>query len=195
MNKPDWKDAPKWADRLMKSSGVVFYWCNRDKYKPVINSYNSEPSVFGASRDSYIIDHFKLVETRPDPWAEGEERIENIVRNSGEGEHYDELPELDDFLGTEADAVDRTGKPDLIEHNNNNKYSRKIKTIVIDGIDHVIYVDVYDVLTAFNTINPAMDHAIKKMLAPGKRGNKSTIQDMNEAIQSIKRAIELEQEK
>jgi hypothetical protein len=37
-----------------------------------------------------------------------------------------------------------------------------------------------------------MAHAIKKMLAPGQRGAKDTIQDMKEAIQSIERAIELE---
>lgn len=83
-------------------------------------------------------------------------------------------------------------KPDLISHFNSNKYSREIKTIIIDGIDHVIYVDVYDVLKAFNVANPAMAHAIKKMLAPGQRGAKDTIQDMKEAIQSIERAIELE---
>lgn len=82
---------------------------------------------------------------------------------------------------------------DLVEHDNNNKYSRKIKTILADGVDHVIYVDVYDVLTAFSVTNPAMAHAIKKMLAPGQRGAKDTIQDMSEAMQSIKRAIELEQ--
>jgi hypothetical protein len=192
MNEPDWKDAPEWADRLMQQGKRDYYWCNEKKYS--LGTGGKISRQFGGIC-SFSISDFTLVELRSDPWAEGEERIENIVRNSGEGEHYDELPELDEFLGTEADAVDKTGKPDLIEHNNNNKYSRKIKTIVIDGIDHVIYVDVYDVLTAFNTINPAMAHAIKKMLAPGKRGNKSTIQDMNEAIQSIKRAIELEQEK
>jgi len=53
-------------------------------------------------------------------------------------------------------------------------------------------VDVYDVLVAFNVTNPAMAHAIKKMLVPGKRGVKSVKQDMQEAIASIKRAIELE---
>ena len=67
---------------------------------------------------------------------------------------------------------------------NKNKYQREIK----DGV----FVDVYDVLKAFNVTNPAMAHAIKKMLAPGQRGAKDTIQDMKEAIQSIERAIELE---
>lgn len=71
--------------------------------------------------------------------------------------------------------------------NNKSKYHREIKKGVM--------VDVYDVLSAFEVANPAMQHALKKMLAPGKRGAKSTIQDMKEAIQSIERAIELENDK
>jgi hypothetical protein len=190
MSEPDWTTAPHDADVFI--SGYFRKWVGGQEYilagsewsKP-LNSWSIERHEL---EGSFVIE-------RTDPWAEGEERMKVIPQSGNEGEHYDELPELDEFLGTEDNAVDKTGKPDLIEHNNNNKYSRKIKTIVIDGIDHVIYVDVYDVLTAFNTINPAMAHAIKKMLAPGKRGDKSTIQDMNEAIHSIKRAIELEQEK
>ena len=71
--------------------------------------------------------------------------------------------------------------------NNKSKYHREIKKGVL--------VDVYDVLSAFEVVNPAMQHALKKMLAPGKRGAKDAIQDMQEAIQSIERAIELEKEK
>ena len=81
---------------------------------------------------------------------------------------------------------------DVVEVDNNNKYSRKIKTVVSDGIDYDVYIDVYDVLTAFDSGNKAMDHALKKMLAPGKRGVKDTLQDMREAIQSIERAIQIE---
>ena len=81
---------------------------------------------------------------------------------------------------------------DVVEIDNNNKYSRKIKTVVADGIDYDVYVDVYDVLTAFDVTNHALAHALKKMLAPGKRGVKDTLQDMREAIQSIERAIQIE---
>ena len=70
---------------------------------------------------------------------------------------------------------------------NKSKYHREIKSGV--------FVDVYNVLMAFGVTNPAMQHALKKMLAPGQRGVKDTIQDMKEAIQSIERAIELEQAK
>lgn len=67
-----------------------------------------------------------------------------------------------------------------------NKYHREIKS-------HV-WVDVYDVLEAFEVRNSAVQHALKKLLAPGQRGTKSTVQDLEEAILSINRAIELEKE-
>ena len=55
------------------------------------------------------------------------------------------------------------------------------------------WVDVYDILAAYNVTNPADAHAIKKMLYPGQRGAKDGIQDRREAIVSLQRAIELEQ--
>jgi len=54
-------------------------------------------------------------------------------------------------------------------------------------------IDVYDVLLAYGVTNPADQHAIKKMLMPGKRGVKDANQDRKEAIQSLERAIELEE--
>lgn len=44
------------------------------------------------------------------------------------------------------------------------------------------WCDVYDVLLAFGVTNPADQHAIKKMLMPGKRGQKDGTQDRREAI-------------
>jgi hypothetical protein len=55
-----------------------------------------------------------------------------------------------------------------------------------------INIDVYDVLNAFNVQNPAIQHAIKKLLKGGERGVKTKVQDYTEAIESINRAIELE---
>ena len=106
--------------------------------------------------------------------------------------HYAELEQSE----RESALISHNTIPcDVIEHDNNNKYSRKIKTIVVDGIDHDIYVDVYDVLTAFKTDNPAVDHAVKKELAPGVRGVKSRIRDFMEARDSLNRAIEIEKAK
>lgn len=66
--------------------------------------------------------------------------------------------------------------------NTTNKYKVKCK-----GVE----IDVYDVLLAYGVTNPADQHAIKKMLMPGKRGVKDASQDRKEAIQSLERAIEL----
>ena len=63
-----------------------------------------------------------------------------------------------------------------------NKYQRKIRSE---------NVDVYDILVAFNVTNPAIAHAVKKLLMPGQRGGKPWQQDVNEAIQSLHRALEL----
>lgn len=53
--------------------------------------------------------------------------------------------------------------------------------------------DVYDILFAFDVTNPAVAHAIKKLLAAGQRsGGKDRLQDMREAIWSIERAVEIE---
>ena len=69
-----------------------------------------------------------------------------------------------------------------------NKYLRLIK---VQG-DVSVWVDVYDVLKAFDVTCPALAHAVKKCLAPGQRGAKNSVQDKNEAIASIKRSVELE---
>lgn len=64
-----------------------------------------------------------------------------------------------------------------------NKYKRKVPSLNID---------VYDILKVFNVVNPATQHAIKKLLCAGDRGYKDKVQDLKEALASIERAIELE---
>ncbi|MFA5040057.1 MAG: hypothetical protein WC464_00285 [Bdellovibrionales bacterium] len=66
-----------------------------------------------------------------------------------------------------------------------SKYDREIKKDV--------YIDVYDVLCCFNVTNPAIAHAVKKLLMPGNRGYKDMEQDLHEAIQAIYRGIEIEE--
>lgn len=55
-----------------------------------------------------------------------------------------------------------------------------------------IWIDVYDTLRAFQVKDQAIGHALKKLLKPGNRGdnNKDMLQDLNEAVWSINRAIE-----
>jgi hypothetical protein len=67
-----------------------------------------------------------------------------------------------------------------------NKYDR---TIIGKYGGGKCTVDVYRVLNAFPSGSPEIDHALKKLLAPGKRGVKSELQDLKEAIQSIEARI------
>lgn len=67
-----------------------------------------------------------------------------------------------------------------------NPYLKKIKTNA-DG-----EVDVYAVILAFKVTCPGLQHAIKKILTPGLRGaEKDRTTDLEEAINSIRRSIEL----
>lgn len=63
-----------------------------------------------------------------------------------------------------------------------NKYDREIVGKYGSG---KCIVDVYRVLVAFGDIPPEIQHAIKKLLAGGKRGHKDEGLDYLEAIQSI----------
>lgn len=65
-----------------------------------------------------------------------------------------------------------------------NKYTRHVK-----GAD----IDVYDVLRAWDVTCPAIQHAVKKLLAPGQRGHKDRITDLREALASVQRSIEMEE--
>ena len=67
-----------------------------------------------------------------------------------------------------------------------NKYDR---TIIGKYGTGKCTVDVYRVLNAFPSGSPEIDHALKKLLAPGKRGVKDELQDLKEAIQSIEARI------
>lgn len=77
-----------------------------------------------------------------------------------------------------------------------NKYKRFIRRILwtpekpASGFIDV-EVDVYDVLRAFEQHDPCIQHAIKKMLATGKRGHKDREQDIRDVIQSMERALEM----
>ena len=68
--------------------------------------------------------------------------------------------------------------------------SKYVKTFYsIDG--QKFRADVYDVLKAFGVTCHARGHAIKKLLMPGQRGVKGEIQDLDEALASVSRAIDM----
>lgn len=61
-------------------------------------------------------------------------------------------------------------------------------------VRHLDYIDVYRVSRLWNINDDALFHALKKILNNGQRGTKSSIQDIKEAIVSLERFIELEEE-
>lgn len=68
-----------------------------------------------------------------------------------------------------------------------NKYDRE----VVKGV----FVDVYDVLAAFEVTDPCLQHLIKKALAVGIRGHKDAHEDYTDILDSSKRALEKYEEK
>lgn len=107
-----------------------------------------------------------------------EQRADDIGRNANEGEHY---------AGIKAETAVKayTDVQSYIEEQSvkRSKYHREIAPGV--------WVDVYDVLKAWQVTCPALQHLIKKALQPGERGHKTLNQDMKDIVASAIRAQEL----
>ena len=58
-------------------------------------------------------------------------------------------------------------------------------------VSHLKNVDVYRVLALFNVVDPCLQHAIKKLLCAGNRGDKNDIKDITEARDSLNRHLEM----
>ena len=56
------------------------------------------------------------------------------------------------------------------------------------------HIDVYRVLVLFGVTNPCLQHAIKKLLCAGNRGVKDELKDVQEAIASLLRYLEMQTE-
>ena len=79
----------------------------------------------------------------------------------------------------------------MLYYNNNNPY---IDNPYIVDISKYNKLDIYRILSLYQIDNPCLQHAIKKLLCAGKRGVKNQTQDINEAISSLKRLLEMQGE-
>ncbi|HWV45052.1 MAG TPA: hypothetical protein VN039_03320 [Nitrospira sp.] len=62
-------------------------------------------------------------------------------------------------------------------------------------VEHLHMVDVYRVLALYDVTDPALQHAIKKLLVAGGRGaGKDVSQDIQEAIDSLERWKDMQME-
>lgn len=75
-------------------------------------------------------------------------------------------------------------------YSTDKKYPHYYKKIP-DGVTHI---DVYRVLDLFNVSDAAIAHAVKKLLVAGNRGYKSSKKDVEEAIASLTRRVEMWEE-
>ena len=62
------------------------------------------------------------------------------------------------------------------------------------SVEHLKWIDVYRVLVLFGVTNPCIQHAVKKLLCAGQRGVKDQKQDVQEAIASLVRYLEMQTE-
>ena len=69
------------------------------------------------------------------------------------------------------------------------KYNHYFKNVA-----HLESLDVYRVLQLFGVTDPCLQHAIKKLLCAGLRGVKDQDKDIQEAIDSLQRALEMRHE-
>jgi len=62
------------------------------------------------------------------------------------------------------------------------------------SVEHLKWIDVYRVLDLFGVSNPCLQHAIKKLLCAGQRGAKDERRDVEEAVSSLVRYLEMQTE-
>ena len=62
------------------------------------------------------------------------------------------------------------------------------------SVEHLKWIDVYRVLDLFGVSNPCLQHAIKKLLCAGQRGAKDERRDVEEAVSSLVRCLEMQTE-
>ena len=61
-------------------------------------------------------------------------------------------------------------------------------------VSNLKHIDVYRVLILFGVTDPCLQHAIKKLLCAGNRGVKDELKDVQEAIASLTRYLEIKTE-
>lgn len=186
MSKVDWSKAPDWAIGYGRHH-YRNYWVGVHQAASV-----TSPCMVKKYSNEFNISCFLNYQVNPanNPWP-SESRIDIIGTNGNTAEHY-----MDETLHqtakvhyeTQAELAARI-KAELevkqkaeAQAKPQNKYDREI--IGKYGSGKCI-VDVYRVLVAFGDIPPEIQHAIKKLLAGGKRGHKDEGLDYLEAIQSI----------
>jgi hypothetical protein len=111
--------------------------------------------------------------------------IDNVVLNKpSESNVCGDKPTIL-LTGKEAVEYIESKNDNSCEEDNYADTPDKYKFTMINRNGESIVYDVYDLLKSIKAINPAIQHAIKKVINPGGRGSKDFTQDITEAIQSL----------
>lgn len=107
-------------------------------------------------------------------------QVENIADTSPPDES-------DDWMEAEQGRKHDTVKP-------RSKYHMENLCKGVDEVDYYRVMDIFRIGRTRQIGDSAVEHAIKKLLIPGERGAKGRIQDLEEAVRSIKEAIKMVEE-
>lgn len=86
-------------------------------------------------------------------------------------------------------AALQTSVPPVREHEG-GKYLRLIHPA--DGVGEPIWVDVYEVIAAWEVTCPGMQQGIKKLLACGQRGKGDKLADLMGCLAAVNRSVDME---
>lgn len=195
MSKVDWSKAPEgaqyyannawWKANQVKCGWLVLVddvWLSAE----ATSAFMHTPFAY---RDvESIADH--IVDASKKVWP-SESRIDIIGTNGNTGEAYVHYDEFREKVSRGPSVYNNAPKGNPSATTPKGNYERLI--IGLDGTKTA--VDVYRVLDAFKTESAAIDHAIKKLLAPGLRHSKDRKQDLKEAIDSIAAELLLMEQK
>lgn len=180
----DFVGAPEWATECVwsdKRSDHFVYWLDKSTCR-IQSPFFSETKFNG----SYGRRNFVKAERRK------VDNLQSRVNDANLGdalkEMFRDVPGAEIRIGSGVAPGEHSGPVyDLSQSAPvENKYNRQCKGVTID---------VYDVLLAFNVTNPALQHLVKKALCTGLRGHKDRSEDLQDILDSAKRAVELESDK
>jgi hypothetical protein len=103
--------------------------------------------------------------------------------------HLPDMPRLTQPPLTEVAEAPEFTQEELLQKAPATELPQNPYVRVIGGVE----VDIYRVLKAWGISDPGVQHAIKKLLRRG-RADKSEAQDIEEAIQSLQRSLEIMEE-
>lgn len=58
-------------------------------------------------------------------------------------------------------------------------------------VSHLQSIDIYRVLSLYEVTDPCLQHATKKLLCAGRRGTKTSEQDVREAVDTLNRYLQM----